>query len=243
MNKCVGRSSSHRRRRLLSQPLRSVSLDEKVLFILFIFSFSRQNFLSPQTTVCRLHQRAGLALSRHHDGHGSHAGQGGGADLRGRVERGRHLRLGPRSPVGDGDFGAPQHLRRTPVGAGRPLVFAGRGAPDVVAGQSLQRVGLPGPQLVGVDDRAIRGRRRRVRVVEAGLEGVAGPGAGSDGGQRPVLGDNVRACVALRPRYSFWCLSVFPERMKLVEKSSQKGKRCSHEEKGQWESPYLSLLI
>lgn len=92
-----------------------------------------------------------------------------------------------------------QKLRRPAVGAGRPLVFARRGAAHVVAGEPLQGVGLARPQLVGVDDGAVRRRGGRVRVVEVGLVGVSRPRAGGDGGQRAVLGDDVRARVALGP--------------------------------------------
>lgn len=151
------------------------------------------------------HQRAGLALGRHQDGHGAHAGQRGGSHrLRGRrdewrQQRRRHLRLGPVSPAGDCDRRGAVDLRGAAVGAGRPLVFARRSAAHVVAGEPLQGVGLAGPQLVGVDDGAVRRRRGRVGVVEVGLVGVSGPRAGGDGGQRAVLGHHVRTRVALGP--------------------------------------------
>lgn len=89
-------------------------------------------------------------------------------------------------------------------------MFARRRAAHVVAGEPLQGVGLPRPQLVGVDDGAVRGRRGRVRVVEVGLVGVSGPRAGGDGGQRAVLGHHVRARVALGPRHALGGLGVFP---------------------------------
>lgn len=54
----------------------------------------------------RLHQRARLALSGHHDGHGSRARQRGGAGLWG-CGQWRHLWLGPRGPVGGGYRRAP----------------------------------------------------------------------------------------------------------------------------------------
>lgn len=78
-------------------------------------------------------------------------------------------------------------------------MFARRGAADVVAGEPLQGVGLSRPQLVGVDDGAVGRRRGRVGVVEVGVVGVSGPRAGGDGGQRAVLGHDVRARVALGP--------------------------------------------
>lgn len=179
-------------------------------FVEKVLSISRHAFspsihpgprlLFPTGDFCRLHQRAGLALSRHHDSNSSHACQSGGAHLRGHSERRWHLRLRPLSPFGDGDHRAPEDLRRGPVRVGRPLVFARRSASVVVAGESLQGAGFSRPQLVGIDNRAcVRRRGGGVRVVEVGLMGVSWSRTGGYGGQRAVLGHDVGAGVALCP--------------------------------------------
>lgn len=115
-----------------------------------LFKSSRRKFFPLEGTLplcvffifrhrgfCRLHQRAGLALSRHHDRDSSHARQRGGADLWRHSEWRWNLRLSPISPFGNGDHGAPEKLRRGPVGSGRPLVFTSGRASDVVAGETL----------------------------------------------------------------------------------------------------------
>lgn len=90
----------------------------------------------------RLHQRPRLALSGHHDGHGSSACQRGGAGLWG-CGKWWHLWLGPHSPVGGGYRWAPQKLRRAAVGA-RSFVFPGRRAANIITRKSLEGVGLSG---------------------------------------------------------------------------------------------------
>lgn len=112
---------------------------EKVLSISrYTSSLSVTAVFSQQSFLWQLHQRAGLTLSRHHDSNSSHACQSGGADLWGHSERRRwHLRLSLLSPVGDGDYGAPEKLRRGPVWTRRPLVFAWRCASDVVTRKPL----------------------------------------------------------------------------------------------------------
>lgn len=108
-------------------------------------SITRHTFSPSSTTVlyfisemlCWLHQRASLALSRHHDGNSSHACQSGGADLWGHSEWRWHLRLSPLSPVRNGNHWAPENLRRAPVCTERPLVFTWRGCSDIVPRKSL----------------------------------------------------------------------------------------------------------
>lgn len=57
-------------------------------------------------------------------------------------------------------------------------MLPGRRAADVITRKSLEGVGLAGSELVGVDDRAVRGRRGGIRVVEGGLVGVTGSRTG-----------------------------------------------------------------
>lgn len=89
--------------------------------------------------LLELHQWAGLALSGHHDSNRSHARQSRGADLwgHGKRRRRRHLRLSLLSPVGDGDYRAPEKLWGGPVCTGRPLVFTWRCASHVVTREPL----------------------------------------------------------------------------------------------------------
>lgn len=98
-----------------------------------------------------------------------------------------------------------------PFELGGALVFAWRRACRVVTGESLERAGVSGSQLVGVNHRAgVRCRRGGVWVVGVGLEGVSRPRTRGDGGQRASFGYDVRAGVTFCPRHSLWRLSVLP---------------------------------
>ena len=183
-----------------------------------------------------LHQGAGLALSRHHHGHSSHARQGGGAHLWGHSEWRWHLRLSACSPAGDGDHRAPQDLWRTTVCSGGTLEFARRCASDVVTGKSLQRAGFSRPQLVGVDDRAVWSRCGGIRVAEVWLVGVSGARTGGYGGQCAILRHYVWAGVTLCPWHSLRCLSVLP----TAQRQKQRKQKVIQKRKGG--TPWISWI-
>lgn len=155
-----------------------------------------------------------MVLCRHHNGHPSHAsdvggGDGGGGQRRGHgrvlelylrlaVAQGRSLglrqlgvalRSGQRAPVGAGLRGD-----GLVTGQGGVVVVAvvGGGGGSVVAGRSIaRRAARGGDDGGGVRGGALRVLLQVVVVVVVVVGGLFVVGAGGDGGQGAVLGDDV----------------------------------------------------
>lgn len=96
------------------------------------------------------------------------------------------------------------------MGEGAAVVVVGGGGGAVVAGRPV-----PGGAACGCDDGGrVRGGVLGVVlqvVVVMVMGGLSVVGAGADGGQSAVLGDDIRTHAALCPRHSFRGLSILPE--------------------------------
>lgn len=177
------------------------------------------------------HQRTCLVLCRHHDGYATHAGDvgsgdcgggqwWGGGSLRLAVGLQQHLSVGQlgvtlRSGEGGtaaGGLRGDGPTRQTAVVVA--VVRGGGGGGSVMV--RLMLVGRPVASCAarGCDDRSSvwRGALRVLlqMVVIAVVIQLFVVGAGGNGGQGAILGDDIRTHSTLCPGHTFWSLSVLP---------------------------------
>lgn len=179
------------------------------------------------------HQRTCLVLCRHHDGHATHAGDVGSGDCGGGQwwwgggslwlavglrqhlsvgQLGVTLRSGEGAPAGAGLRGEGPARQTAVVVA---VVGGGWGGGSVVvrvlvAGRPVASCAASGCDDGGSVWRRALGVLLQMVVVVVVVIQLFVVGAGGNGGQGAVLGDDVRAHSALCPGHTFRSLSVLP---------------------------------